>query len=304
MIEIRPCTIRAEEERSLAIYNAVWPWDAQSMQDVDAFKAEAIAYVDLLALLDGRPIGSGAAAVRRRRPSIAFTMVTVLPSDRARGAGSALYRAISDWGHGHGLEALDAIAPAQDAVSIAFGWRRGFVEVERNGLFVLDLAAAEAPAVDPPAGIEIASWAERPDLALGIYEVAREAYADIPGRPSEALDSFDHWLEHEMNGPADRPEATFLALAGDEVVGYGKLTFTTAQPAVAFHGMTGVRRDWRGRGVAGALKRAQVAWAKRAGFARMQAENEARNEPIRRLNERLGYRPAPGEVVLRGPLSQ
>jgi mycothiol synthase len=67
--------------------------------------------------------------------------------------------------------------------------------------------------------------------------------------------------------------------------------------------MTGVRRDWRRRGVAGALKRAQIAWAKRKGFARLQTENELRNEPIRRLNRRLGYREAPGEVVLRGPLA-
>jgi hypothetical protein len=32
-------------------------------------------------------------------------------------------------------------------------------------------------------------------------------------------------------------------------------------------------------------------------------EIEMRNEPIRRLNERLGYRPAPGRVVMRGPLA-
>ena len=67
--------------------------------------------------------------------------------------------------------------------------------------------------------------------------------------------------------------------------------------------MTGVRRDRRGRGIAGALKRAQVAWAKREGFERLQTENERRNEPIRRLNARLGYREAPGEVVMRGPLA-
>ena len=106
-----------------------------------------------------------------------------------------------------------------------------------------------------------------------------------------------------MRGAGDRPEATFLALAADEVVGYAKLSFTSAQPQVAYHDMTGVRRDWRGRGVAGALKRAQVAWATQAGFHRMQTQNEARNEPIRRLNLRLGYQEAPGEIVLRGPLA-
>jgi mycothiol synthase len=66
--------------------------------------------------------------------------------------------------------------------------------------------------------------------------------------------------------------------------------------------MTGVKRAWRGRGVAGALKRAQVAWAKQQGYERLVTSNEMRNEPIRRLNARLGYREAPGRVLMRGPL--
>ena len=67
--------------------------------------------------------------------------------------------------------------------------------------------------------------------------------------------------------------------------------------------MTGVKRAWRGRGVAGALKRAQIAWAKEQGYERLSTTNELRNEPIRRLNERLGYREAPGHIVVRGPLA-
>ena len=53
--------------------------------------------------------------------------------------------------------------------------------------------------------------------------------------------------------------------------------------------MTGVRRAFRGRGIAGALKRAEIAWAKQAGYETLQTNNEVRNEPIRRLNERHGY---------------
>ena len=170
-------------------------------------------------------------------------------------------------------------------------------------MLALDLRAYEPPAIAPPDGIEITTWAERPELAHGIYEVAAEAYPDVPGRALEGLAPYDHWLEHDMRGAGDRPEAVFVALAGDEVVGYAKLSLNSAQPRVVHHDMTGVRRDWRHRGVAGALKRAQVVWAKEAGFERMQTQNESRNEPIRRINERLGYEAAPGEVVMRGPLA-
>jgi len=67
--------------------------------------------------------------------------------------------------------------------------------------------------------------------------------------------------------------------------------------------MTGVRRDWRGRGIAGALKRTQLAWAKANGYERLETANETRNVPIQRLNERLGYQPFAERVRLRGPLA-
>ncbi len=53
------------------------------------------------------------------------------------------------------------------------------------------------------------------------------------------------------------------------------------------------------------LKRAEIAAAKRAGFKRLLTESEERNEPMRRLNEKLGFVPAPewSTVVMRGPLA-
>ena len=116
------------------------------------------------------------------------------------------------------------------------------------------------------------------------------------------MPEFELWLRQDMRGSGDRPEATFVALAGDEVVGYAKFSLTRARPTVATHDITGVRRAWRGRGVARALKAAEIAWAKRNGYERLETMNEERNEPIRRLNERFGYTVAPGRVYLRGPV--
>jgi GNAT superfamily N-acetyltransferase len=67
--------------------------------------------------------------------------------------------------------------------------------------------------------------------------------------------------------------------------------------------MTAVKRDWRRRGVASALKTAQLAAAKTAGFRGIVTLNETRNEPMRRLNERLGYTTQPAQLRLRGPLA-
>jgi mycothiol synthase len=302
VLEVRPCRDEGEEALTLAVYNAVWPLDAITMDEVRSFKEAMLDYVDYFALLDGMPVGSCAVARNPARPSVAFLILTVRPDYRRRGLGTRLFAAASACCRERGLAAADAPAPEDDAESIAWGERRGFREVNRNGRMVLELTGHTPAAIDPPAGIEITTWAERPGVERGLYEVACEAYPDVPGDRDWLMEPFEDWLAHDMTGSGDRPEATFVALAGEEVVGYAKFSLTAAQPTTANHDMTAVKRAWRGRGVAGALKRAQIAWAKENGYERLATQNELRNEPIRRLNARLGYRPAPGRVILRGPV--
>ena len=134
-----------------------------------------------------------------------------------------------------------------------------------------------------------------------MYEVSLEAFPDIPGFEDDELESYEDWLAHDMQGSGDTPEATFVAVAGDDVVGYAKFALTAAQPTVAFHDISGVKRAWRGRGVARALKTAQIRWAIANGFTELRTRNEEQNEPIRHLNASLGYRPGIGRVYLVGP---
>jgi len=95
-------------------------------------------------------------------------------------------------------------------------------------------------------------------------------------------------------------EATFIALAGAEVVGFAKLSLTA--PTAAGNAMTAVKRAWRGRGIAGALKATEINWALANGYTELHTSNEERNAPINRLNARLGYRPGIGRIHLVGPI--
>ena len=52
-----------------------------------------------------------------------------------------------------------------------------------------------------------------------------------------------------------------------------------------------------------ALKSAEIAWAMGNGYERLETQNEERNEPIRRLNQRYGYVVEPGSVTVRGPIA-
>ena len=229
-VEVRECSNDADEQASLDIHNAVWPNQSVTMADVRSFRSGARASIDLMAGLGGETVGSAFAAILPHRPDRAFVLTTVLAPRRRLGAGTALYEAVSRWAGDRSLEAILAPVEEDDAESLAFAGRRGFVEVERNPRMMLDLAAIEEPQVVPPAGIEISTWAARPELAPGVYEVAVQAYADVPGAEADEMEPFEDWLAHDMRGSGDRPEATFIALAGDEVVGYAKLTFTAARP--------------------------------------------------------------------------
>ncbi len=71
---------------------------------------------------------------------------------------------------------------------------------------------------------------------------------------------------------------------------------------VAWHDMTAVRRAWRGRGLAHALKAATIVWAIGAGLEALDTGNDIDNAPMRAVNRRLGYEPLPDEVFMRGPL--
>jgi GNAT superfamily N-acetyltransferase len=303
MVDVSVCNGAGEEQLSLDVYNAVWPHEAVTMDEVRHFKAAMVDHVDLIAWIDGKPAGSGFAAIMPQRPDVPNVLLTVLPEARGRGAGTALYEAISDWTREHGLEVLEAVVSDEDPESLAFAERRCFREHIREKGVALRLAEVEAPPVEPPDGIEIVSWAERPELARGIYGVALESSPDIPGWEDEIPEPFEDWLVNDMQGSGDKPEATFLALAGDEVVGYAKFSLTEAQPKAAHHDLTGVKRAWRGRGIARALKATQIRWAKENGYEELQTRNDERNAPIRHLNREFGYRPTTGRIYVRGPLA-
>jgi GNAT superfamily N-acetyltransferase len=290
--------------RTLRVVEDVFPERALTVDEVKEIEG-AFGATRLLALSDREDAGVAytLADPSKRERNAAFGMVIVRPEHRQKGIGAALLDAATAWARETGFSGWETSIKSDDEESLAWVQRRGFAETGRELRLELDLADVEPPPIDPPDGVEIVTWAERPELARGLYDVHSEASRDIPGEEDQPLESFENWLKHDMGGPGDKPEATFVALVQGEVVGFSKFSLTEAQPTVAFHDLTGVRRAWRGRGIGGALKRTQIAWAKERGYERLSTMNEERNEPIRRLNERYGYRPVPGRIFVRGPVA-
>jgi GNAT superfamily N-acetyltransferase len=177
---------------------------------------------------------------------------------------------------------------------VAFLEPRGYEEVRRYVISELDVAAAPDP--DPPA-FELTTFADRPDLADALYALAQVAHADQPGRGDSNVS--EAWYEWGL--AANPPESYFIALDGDRVLGYGYLEHHEGQWK---NGFMAVARDVRGRGIAGAIKRAQIAWAKANGVPTLRTANEVRLEGMLALNRRFGYRTLYDEIVMRGPAAE
>ncbi len=299
VLEVTPCMNSLDELTSLEIYNSVWPHDAVTIDAVHSFRDSAQDYIDYLVRDGGVIVGSGVGAIFGYRTDRVISMITVPATRRKRGIGTALFEALSAWAKEREVREVEASVAHDDAESLSFAQRRGFLEERREVRLVLKLAGVTPSQVERPSGIEIVTWAERPELARGMYAVDIEARPDIPGFEDVSAEPFEEWMEHFMERPTDSPEATFIALADAEVVGFSKLSLTA--PTAAGNSMTAVKRVWRGRGIARALKLTQINWALGNGYTELHTSNEVRNDPINRLNARLGYRPEVATIYLVGP---
>jgi GNAT superfamily N-acetyltransferase len=303
-IDVRIVDDEATGSCSLEIWNTVYRTMPASLADQTHYLSYCVDHHHVVAYLGGEPVGSALVVIQpdAAGPAIARAYLAVLQAARGRGVGTTLYRAVSTWARERDKVELESWVIDADPGGQEFAAKRGFVEIGREAVVALELERYDEPAVVLPEGVAIVTWADRPELASGMYEVMREAAPDIPGW-DEAIPTYDAWLEYSMGGSSDRPEATFAAVAGDEVIGYAKFHLSDARPEVAVHDLTGVKRAWRGRGVARALKATQIAWAKRNGYERLETANELRNAPIRKLNREFGYEEIPGRALVRGPLA-
>ena len=280
MIELRAVETDADFEAWRRVRLAVLPDErAATVGEMRAQLADEPERLLLLAELDGELSGSGLAG----RSSLGGAGVhpRVLPSHRRRGVGTALYRALEAHARAHGFD--EAVGFVDDEGSFAFAAGLGFREVDRQVEQVRALDGTE----EPPAArtdVELVAIADRPELLRAAYPLAVEAYADFATvRPVTV--TLDEWLRDE----ATLPGGSFVALADGEVVGYAGLCRDADDPSRAEDGLTAVRRDWRRRGVATALKRAELAWAAAHGIRLVYTWTQRGNEAMRAANARLGY---------------
>lgn len=283
----------AESDADLDAYARIWsvihpeaPISGDEVRARVAGRRDGRRY--FLAEQEDGAVGLAFAAAGGSVPGRAGVAVAVLAEHRRRGLGSRLLEVAL--AHAASLGARDAVGSVREA-ELPWTERRSFVELEREVELVLDLRGDER-AGEPPPGIRVAPFEEaRFDEAFALYA---EGVGDMP-------DADDYVVTAErFRQELDEAPLVLVALEGERVVGYAALGRMTDD--VLGHQLTTVARTHRRRGIAGALKRGQVAWAAERGIRRLVTDTHADNIATQRLNERLGYIPQPPVVVVRKEL--
>lgn len=288
---IRPATTDADLEAWRRVRLAVLPDErAQTVEEMRSAATDDPLY--LLAEVDGEVVGSGLSG--RSSFDYAGLHARVVPTARRQGVGTALLRVLAEDAVGRGF--VEAGSIVEDPGSLAFAERFGFQEVDRQIEQVRTIGDEAEPTM--PDGITVVSVAERPELWARAYDpFALEAIGDMATHLPVVV-SREEW-EHEW---LMWPEAMFLALDGDEIVGCAGLEFDADRPDRSEHAFTGIARRWRRRGLASALKRLTLQFAAEHGIREVYTWTQTGNADMLALNERLGYRYGKEAITVRGAL--
>jgi GNAT superfamily N-acetyltransferase len=230
--------------------------------------------------VDGELAGSGVVGKADLAGSGAIT-ARVLPGWRRRGVGTAILRVLAGRAAEMGFGVVGS--NVEDLGSVSFAERYGFREVDRQVEQVRVIGDEPAPRV--PDGIEIVQVSARPELWRAVYPtVGAQAFQDMA-----LISPLDVSLEQWERDWISDPDAMFVALADGEVIGCAGLLPDPDDPGRAEHALTSVRRDWRRRGVAAALKRCCLAWAANHGLREVYTWTQRGNDDMRALNTHLGF---------------
>ena len=280
-IVVRSAVTDDDLEAWLCVRRAVAPDEASPTIE----QLRALGTPDRLLVLgeiDGVLVGSGLAD--RSQISGGFVAPRILPECRRRGAGSAVLAALLAHLVGLGFDA--ARAHAGDDGSFAFLRRHGFEEIDQQVEQVRIVGEIE-PEPGPYEGVAFTTVAEQPDLLERSFALAQAGFGDLALTSGPAQLTRNDWLTEEATLPA----GSFVALVDGAIVGYAGLLAFSEDAARAENGLTVVDRAWRGRGLAEALKRRQLAWASANGIREIVTWTQRGNEVMQRLNLRLGYTP-------------
>jgi GNAT superfamily N-acetyltransferase len=246
-------------------------------------------------------------------PKKFFIGVDVHPEYQGRGFGSALYKTIEEDSRPH--DPLRFLTQTREDWSrgVRFLFDRGFEEASRAWESRLDVHAFDfTPYADAwdklqsEHGIVIRTFQELehdPERNRKVYDLDWETSQDMPmTEPLTQLD-YDYYWQRTLENPCFLPDALFIAVHGEDYVGMSALWSSLGNDDL-YTGLTGVKRTYRGKGVAFALKLRAIDYARKRGNPLIKTWNDTTNRAMLGINERLGFVKQPAWLEVKKDLRE
>ena len=223
----------------------------------------------------------------------------VIPSERGRGVGAALYAETERYVIGLGARILESWTYTTAGETLL--QNRGFRATGTEQVSILDPARADLsalPALEEDKareGFLLAPLGDVRDRVEELHRVYAAASQDVPEYFREDDIRLDEWRHETLDHPQ-------LSMEGSAIVLFDELPVALAfvevdEPAnVAANEMTGTLPEFRRRGLARLAKLATIRWAAAQGIGALQTGNSHENPGILALNASLGYRPVATET--------
>ena len=239
------------------------------------------------------------------KPGHFFLKVIVTPDHRCRGLGSQMYADALCFARENGATHLESKVFETDTTSLQFAEARGFKILHHSFNSSLDLTSFDEHRFDPlmdrlhSEGFRFFSLAEAgltEENKRKLYEVNRASALDNPGN-DRTFPDFYAFSKNVFEATWFRPDTQIIAAHGDRWVGLSALAIYPEEK-YASNAFTGVLHEYRGRGLAQALKLQTILLARKEGMLSIRTNNDSENTPILTVNRKLGYLPEPGFYTL------
>jgi mycothiol synthase len=140
------------------------------------------------------------------------------------------------------------------------------------------------------------------DCAQNFYDLYLTLENDVPRADSEYMPvSFEEFCFNNFDGDSALPDGVTIAVQHGRYIGLNILYLDSSRE-VLHNGLTGVHSEFRGLGLALALKLEGIRYGLRYGFRGITSFNASTNTAILRLNEKLGFERSPATIEWRKQL--
>ena len=297
----------------IAIGHACYPDYIETIEELrfsDANRDPKIKWARFIVEVAGVPVATGnyGQSTDMYHPQKFGIGVSVLPEWEGQGIGKALYAHILSALEPYDPILLRAHAREDRPRAMRFLTDRGYTEAMREWESRLSAQHFDpAPFTDAAqkaldSGITVRSVAELaktvPDWKQRLKELDWTITLDMPSTDVLTDPGFEHFEKTTLGNPSFLPDAWFVATdsASDHWVGESALWKSAGEPDVLYVGATGVRREYRRKGIATALKLAAVQWAKDAGKREIRTWNAQQNRAMLSINEAMGFEKIPAWI--------